>query len=71
MRPAITSEFPSCNFPAGMLHSLLLGDDFMKTKCLNCGKEYDQKVWFQRYCSDACRVAAMRKRKKGGAPPNK
>jgi endogenous inhibitor of DNA gyrase (YacG/DUF329 family) len=36
----------------------------MRDKCENCGKEYERKAWYQKYCSVRCRVAAMRKRKK-------
>jgi hypothetical protein len=35
------------------------------TKCLSCGVELDSKRSTRRYCSDRCRVAAYRQRRRG------
>lgn len=36
----------------------------MKRTCAHCGKEYETKSNRSRYCSDACKMKAYRKRKR-------
>lgn len=33
-------------------------------KCENCGKLFTPKAYWQKWCSNRCKTAAMRKRKK-------
>jgi hypothetical protein len=36
----------------------------MKFICEHCGREFEATKYWAKYCSDACRVAAYKKRKK-------